>query len=144
MVRVLEGDVARQSLSCRNAPEYSKDPGTVMRILMSASRGAQKLRPCSGFPVTSSIPTLSPKEHAAYVLRDIFQYLRTEAAHLLKEKPADVDVMLAQVRTRIGYSGSASDLQFSHFDSDVSGRGIHDAPSEDAPRRENQLDRSQL
>ena len=84
------------------------------------------------------------KEHAVYVLRDIFQYFRTEAAHLLKEKPADVDVMLAQVRTRIGYSGSAKDLQFSRFDSDVSGRRIHDPPSEDAPRRENQLDRSQL
>jgi hypothetical protein len=144
MVRVLEGDVARQSLSCRNAPEYSKDPGTVMRILMSASRGAQKLRPCSGFPVTSSIPTLPPKEHAAYVLRDIFQYSQTEAARLLKEKPADLDVLLAQVRTRIGCSGSANHLQFTHFDSDVLDRGIHDPPSEDAPRRESQLDRSQL
>ena len=37
MVRVLEGDVARQSLSCRNAPEYTKDSGTVMRTLMSAN-----------------------------------------------------------------------------------------------------------
>jgi membrane protein DedA with SNARE-associated domain/rhodanese-related sulfurtransferase len=112
-------------------------------------RGFEHVRPLAGglqawldrgFPVTSSIPTLPPKEHAAYILRDIFQYSRTEAARLLKEKPADLDALLARVRTRIGFSESVNHLQVTNLDSVVPDRRIHEPLIEDAPRRENQLD----
>jgi membrane protein DedA with SNARE-associated domain/rhodanese-related sulfurtransferase len=69
--------------------------------------GFRAWRKC-GHPVTPSVRMLPSPEHAVYVLREVLQYSRTNAAHFLKTSAAHVDQLLERALKHIG---SARDAQ---------------------------------
>jgi len=84
--------------------------------LMLRELGFEHVRPLAGglrawrergFPVTSNVETLTSPEHAAFVLREIFQYSRTNAARLLKTSATNIDRLLKQAKQRIEHNRAA-------------------------------------
>jgi len=67
---------------------------------------AWKLRE-HGFPVTTDVRMLAAPEHAVFVLREVLQYSRMNAARLLETSVANVDQLLEGARKRIGRTASA-------------------------------------
>ena len=55
-----------------------------------------------GFPVTTDVPMLSAPEHAVFVLHDVLQYSRMNAARLLETSVLNVDRLLEGALRRIG------------------------------------------
>ena len=55
-----------------------------------------------GFPVTTDVRMLPAPEHAVFVLHDVLQYSRMNAARLLKTSVTNVDQLLEGARKRIG------------------------------------------
>ena len=59
-----------------------------------------------GFPVTTDVRILPAPEHAAFVLREVLQYSRMNAARVLKTSAANVDSLLESALKRIGNDSS--------------------------------------
>ncbi len=79
-------------------------------------RGFEHVRPLAGglqswsehgFPVTTDVRMLPAPEHAVFVLREVLQYSRINAARLLKTSVANVDQLLEGARNRIGRTAPA-------------------------------------
>jgi membrane protein DedA with SNARE-associated domain/rhodanese-related sulfurtransferase len=93
---------------------YCASPGqaTSARVALALrQRGFEHVRPLAGglqawrelgFPVTTGVRMLPAPEHEVYVLREVLQYSRMNAARLLKTSVADVDQLLAGALKRIG------------------------------------------
>jgi membrane protein DedA with SNARE-associated domain/rhodanese-related sulfurtransferase len=81
------------------------------RVALALRRmGFKRVRPLAGgfqawlkcgFPVSSNVQMLPLPEHAVYVLREVLQYSRTNAAQLLKTSAADVDRLLERAMKHI-------------------------------------------
>ena len=93
---------------------YCASPGeaTSARVALALrQRGFEHVRPLAGglqswrehgFPVTTDVRTLPAPEHAVFVLREVLQYSRMNAARLLKTSIANVDQLLEGAQKRIG------------------------------------------
>jgi membrane protein DedA with SNARE-associated domain/rhodanese-related sulfurtransferase len=101
---------------------YCASPGetTSARVALALrQRGFEQVRPLAGglqswrehgFPVTTDVRTLPAPEHAVFVLHEVLQYSRMNAAALLKTSVANVDQLLDGARKRIGRTDSAQRL----------------------------------
>jgi membrane protein DedA with SNARE-associated domain/rhodanese-related sulfurtransferase len=101
---------------------YCASPGetTSVRVALALrQRGFEQVRPLAGglqswrehgFPVTTDVRTLPAPEHAVFVLHEVLQYSRMNAAALLKTSVANVDQLLDGARKRIGRTDSAQRL----------------------------------
>ena len=93
---------------------YCASPGEVKSARVALAlrqRGFEHVRPLAGglqgwrgrgFPVTTDVRMLPAPEHAVYLLREVLQYSRTNAAQLLKTSAADIDRLLEHAMRRIG------------------------------------------
>jgi membrane protein DedA with SNARE-associated domain/rhodanese-related sulfurtransferase len=98
---------------------YCDSPGeaTSARVgLALRQRGFDDVRPLAGglqawinqgFPVTADVRMLPAPEHAVFVLREVFQYSRLNAARVLKTTTSNVDHLLEHALERIGRTASA-------------------------------------
>jgi membrane protein DedA with SNARE-associated domain/rhodanese-related sulfurtransferase len=98
---------------------YCACPGetTSARVALALrQRGFEHVRPLDGglqswrehgFPVTTDVRMLAAPEHAVFVLREVLQYSRMNAARLLETSVANVDQLLEGARKRIGRTASA-------------------------------------
>jgi membrane protein DedA with SNARE-associated domain/rhodanese-related sulfurtransferase len=98
---------------------YCASPGetTSARVALALrQRGFEHVRPLAGglqswrehgFPVTSEVRVLAAPEHAVFVLREVLQFSRMNAARLLETSVANVDQLLEGARKRIGRTASA-------------------------------------
>jgi membrane protein DedA with SNARE-associated domain/rhodanese-related sulfurtransferase len=98
---------------------YCASPGesTSARVALALrQRGFEHVRPLAGgfqswcehgFPVTTDVRMLPAPEHAVFVLREVLQYSRMNAARLLETSVANVDHLLEGARKRIGRAASA-------------------------------------
>lgn len=97
---------------------YCASPGetTSARVALALrQRGFEHVRPLDGglqswrehgFPVTTDVRMLAAPEHAVFVLREVLQYSRMNAARLLETSVANVDQLLEGARKRIGTTAS--------------------------------------
>jgi membrane protein DedA with SNARE-associated domain len=97
---------------------YCASPGetTSARVALALrQRGFEHVRPLAGglqswrehgFPVTTDVRMLAAPEHAVFVLREVLQYSRMNAARLLETSVANVDQLLEGARKRIGRTAS--------------------------------------
>jgi membrane protein DedA with SNARE-associated domain/rhodanese-related sulfurtransferase len=97
---------------------YCASPGetTSARVALALrQRGFEHVRPLDGglqswrehgFPVTTDVRMLAAPEHAVFVLREVLQYSRMNAARLLETSVANVDQLLEGARKRIGRTAS--------------------------------------
>jgi membrane protein DedA with SNARE-associated domain/rhodanese-related sulfurtransferase len=93
---------------------YCASPGEARSARVALAlrqRGFQHVRPLAGglqawrsrgFPVTTDVRMLPTPEHAVYLLREVLQYSRTNAAQLLKTSAADIDRLMEDAMRRIG------------------------------------------
>jgi membrane protein DedA with SNARE-associated domain/rhodanese-related sulfurtransferase len=98
---------------------YCASPGesTSARVALALrQRGFEHVRPLAGglqswrehgFPVTTEVRVLAAPEHAVFVLREVLQYSRMNAARLLETSVANVDELLEGARERVGRTASA-------------------------------------
>jgi membrane protein DedA with SNARE-associated domain/rhodanese-related sulfurtransferase len=98
---------------------YCASPGetTSARVALALrQRGFEHVRPLAGglqswrehgFPVTTDVRMLAAPEHAVFVLREVLQYSRLNAARLLETSVANVDQLLEGAQRRIGGTASA-------------------------------------
>jgi len=98
---------------------YCASPGetTSARVALALrQRGFEHVRPLAGglqswcehgFPVTTEVRVLAAPEHAVFVLREVLQYSRMNAARLLETSVANVDQLLEGARKRLGRTASA-------------------------------------
>jgi membrane protein DedA with SNARE-associated domain/rhodanese-related sulfurtransferase len=98
---------------------YCACPGetTSARVALALrQRGFDDVRPLAGgfqawrdrgFPVTTEVEILPAPEHAVYLLREVLQYSRTNAAHVLKTSGAEIDKLLERAIGRTRRRGSA-------------------------------------
>ena len=92
---------------------YCASPGEAISARVALAlrqRGFDKVRPLAGglrswldhgFPVTTDVSMLPAPEHAAFVLREVLQYSRLNAARVLKTSAANVDHLLVSALRRI-------------------------------------------
>jgi membrane protein DedA with SNARE-associated domain/rhodanese-related sulfurtransferase len=93
---------------------------TSARVALALRRlGFTRVRPLAGgfqawrkrgLPISSSVRMLPLPEHAVYVLREILQYSRTNAALLLKTSSTDVDHLLERALKHIRSTVDAHEL----------------------------------
>jgi len=98
---------------------YCVSPGEAVSARVALAlrqRGFEDVRPLAGglqswinqgFPVTTDVRMLPPPEHAVFVLREVFQYSRLNAARLLKTSTANVDRLLEHALERVGKTAPA-------------------------------------
>jgi rhodanese-related sulfurtransferase len=98
---------------------YCGSPGeaTSARVALALrQRGFEHVRPLAGglqswrehgFPVTTDVRMLPAPEHAVFVLHEVLQYSKMNAARLLMTSVANVDQLLEGARKRIGTIASA-------------------------------------
>ena len=98
---------------------YCASPGEAVSARVALAlrqRGFDDVRPLAGglqswidqgFPVTTDVRMLPPPEHAVFVLREVFQYSRLNAARLLKTSTANVDRLLEHALERVGKTAPA-------------------------------------
>ena len=101
---------------------YCASPGeaTSARVALALrQRGFDNVRPLAGglqswldrgFPVTTDVRILPAPEHAAFVLREVLQYSRLNAARVLKTSAANVDHLLESALKRIGNTAPAQQV----------------------------------
>jgi membrane protein DedA with SNARE-associated domain/rhodanese-related sulfurtransferase len=91
------------------------DTASARVALALRQRGFAHVRPLAGglqswrehgFPVTTDVRMLPAPEHAVFVLHEVLQYSRMNAARLLKTSVANVDQLLEGARKRIGRTAS--------------------------------------
>jgi rhodanese-related sulfurtransferase len=92
---------------------YCASPGEAISARVALAlrqRGFDNVRPLAGglrswldhgFPVTTDVSMLPAPEHAAFVLREVLQYSRLNAARVLKTSAANVDHLLESALRRI-------------------------------------------
>lgn len=97
---------------------YCASPGEAISARVALAlrqRGFDDVRPLAGglqawinqgFPVTGDVRILPPPEHAVFVLREVFQYSRLNAARVLQTTTSNVDHLLEHALTRIASSTS--------------------------------------
>ena len=85
---------------------YCASPGEAISARVALAlrqRGFDDVRPLAGglqawinqgFPVTGDVRILPPPEHAVFVLREVFQYSRLNAARVLQTTTSNVDHLL--------------------------------------------------
>jgi rhodanese-related sulfurtransferase len=101
---------------------YCASPGeaTSARVALALrQRGFDNVRPLTGglrswldhgFRVTTDVRMLPAPEHAAFVLREVLQYSRLNAARVLKTSAANVDHLLEGALSRIGNPAPAQQV----------------------------------
>ena len=100
-------------------------------------RGFNDVRPLAGgieawvkqsFPVTSNVEMLTPPEHAAFVLHEIFHYSEGHAARLLRTSVADVDRLLKAAKQRVERNYAEGRLLIKRRDSQVPQESVPNIP----------------
>jgi membrane protein DedA with SNARE-associated domain/rhodanese-related sulfurtransferase len=104
---------------------YCASPGEARSARVALAlrqRGFEHVRPLAGglqawrsrgFPVTTDVRMLPVPEHAVYLLREVLQYSRSNAAQLLKTSAADIDRLLEHAMRRIGRTSLAPEVSTS-------------------------------
>jgi membrane protein DedA with SNARE-associated domain/rhodanese-related sulfurtransferase len=104
---------------------YCASPGEARSARVALAlrqRGFEHVRPLAGgleawrsrgFPITTDVRMLPAPEHAVYLLREVLQYSRSNAAQLLKTSAADIDRLLEHAMTRIGRTSLAPQVRTS-------------------------------
>ena len=101
---------------------YCASPGEAISARVALAlrqRGFDDVRPLAGglqawinqgLPVTTNVRMLPAPEHTVFVLREVFQYSRLNAARLLKTSTANVDHLLEHALERVGTTASAQQV----------------------------------